>query len=51
MRCTQKGYKEGKVSLVFDGKTEVALCVLTRIKICIDNVKNPFDDCERDPTK
>ncbi len=51
VRCTQKGYKEGKVSLVFDGKTEVALCVLTRIKICIDNVKNPFDDCERDPTK
>ena len=30
---------------------EVALCVLTRIKICFDNVKNPFDDCERDPTK
>ncbi len=51
VRCTQKGYKEGKVSLVFDGRTEVALCVLTRIKICIDNVKNPFDDCERDPTK
>ena len=51
IRCTQKGYKEGKVSIVFDGKTEVVLCVLTRIKICIDNVKNPFDDCERDPTK
>jgi serine/threonine protein kinase len=46
VRCTQKGYKEGKVSVVFDGKTEVALCVLTRIKLCIDNVKNPFDDCE-----
>jgi serine/threonine protein kinase len=46
VRCTQKGYKEGKVTITFDGKTEVALCVLTRIKICIDNVKNPFDDCE-----
>ena len=46
VRCTQKGYKEGKVTVVFDGKTEVALCVLTRIKICIDNVKNPFDNCE-----
>jgi len=46
LRCRQKGYKEGRVELVFDGNTEVALCVLQRIKICIDNVKNPFDDCE-----
>ncbi|MFN0251772.1 MAG: protein kinase domain-containing protein [Kofleriaceae bacterium] len=46
VRCTQKGYREGKVTVTFDGKTEVALCVLTRIKLCIDNVKNPFDDCE-----
>ncbi len=49
VRCTQKGYKEGKVTVAFDGRTEVALCVLTRIKICIDNVKNPFDDCEVAP--
>ena len=49
--CKQAGYKPGKVDLVFDGTKEVELCVLTRIKICIDNVKNPFDDCEVDPNK
>ncbi|MBA3393891.1 MAG: serine/threonine protein kinase [Deltaproteobacteria bacterium] len=49
--CKHAGYKPGTVSLVFDGKTEVALCVLQRIKICIDNIKNPFDDCELDPSK
>ena len=51
IQCRQIGYKPGTVELVFDGKTEVALCVLQRIKICIDNVKNPFDDCELDPSK
>ncbi|MDB4962142.1 MAG: Serine/threonine protein kinase PrkC, regulator of stationary phase [Myxococcales bacterium] len=51
VRCTQKGYKEGRVKITFDGKDEYALCVLTRIKICIDNIKNVFDDCEIDPTK
>ena len=33
------------------GKTEVVLCAMTRIKICINNIKNPFDDCELDPNK
>ena len=47
--CRQKGYKDGKVQVVFDGKAEVVLCVLERIKICIDGVKNPFDDCEPAP--
>jgi serine/threonine protein kinase len=51
IRCHQQGYKDGKVQLVFDGKTEVVLCVLQRIKICINNIKNPFDDCELDPSK
>jgi serine/threonine protein kinase len=51
LRCHQQGYKDGKVQLVFDGKTEVVLCVLQRIKICINNIKNPFDDCEIDPSK
>ena len=51
VRCTQKGYKEGKVEINFNGKDEVVLCVLTRIKICIDNIKNVFDDCEIDPNK
>ena len=51
VQCRAAGYKPGKLWLTFDGKTEVALCVLQRIKICIDNLKNPFDDCEVDPTR
>ncbi|MEJ7597048.1 MAG: hypothetical protein WKG01_03985 [Kofleriaceae bacterium] len=51
LTCKEPGYKPGNVSLVFDGSTEVVLCVLQRIKICIDNIKNPFDDCEVDPSK
>jgi serine/threonine protein kinase len=45
--CSLTGYEPGHVDLVFDGKTEVALCVLKRIKRCIDGLKNPFDDCEQ----
>ena len=45
--CSLTGYEPGKVDLVFDGKSEVALCVLKRIKRCIDGIKNPFDDCEQ----
>ncbi|MEO8701485.1 MAG: protein kinase [Kofleriaceae bacterium] len=51
VQCRLRGYKPGNVSLVFDGKTEYVLCVLERIKICIDNIKNPFDDCVVDPNK
>ena len=46
VRCRMKGYKEGKVQITFDGNTEAVLCVLERIKVCIDGIKNPFDDCE-----
>ncbi len=51
--CRSPGYKPGKVAVVFDGQPEheVVLCVLERIKICIHNIKNPFDDCEVDPSK
>ena len=49
LTCRMTGYKPGTVHLVFDGKTEYAMCVLERIKICINNIKNPFDDCELDP--
>jgi eukaryotic-like serine/threonine-protein kinase len=44
--CTQTGYKPGTVEVVFDGNTEAVLCVLQRIKLCVDNLKNPFDPCE-----
>ena len=49
IECRLRGYKSGHIALVFDGRTEYALCILQRIKICIDNIKNPFDDCELDP--
>ena len=45
IRCTMLGYKEGRVKLIFDGKREVALCELTRVKLCVEGLKNPIDDC------
>ena len=51
VECRLPGYKPGSVDIMFDGKSEVALCVLKRIKICINNIKNPFDDCEVDPSQ
>ncbi|HEY0481784.1 MAG TPA: protein kinase [Kofleriaceae bacterium] len=47
--CRQPGYKPGSVEIAFDGRTEAVLCVLERIKRCIDGLKNPFDDCEPAP--
>jgi serine/threonine protein kinase len=49
VECKMPGYKPGTVHLVFDGTTEYALCELKRNKLCINNIKNPFDDCELDP--
>jgi hypothetical protein len=46
VRCHLKGYKDGTVQIRFDGDAEVVLCAMARIKVCIDGVKNPFDDCE-----
>jgi hypothetical protein len=51
VQCRAPGYKPGTVRVAFDGRIEAVLCVMTRIKICIDNIKNPFDDCEIDPTR
>jgi serine/threonine protein kinase len=48
--CRQPGYKPGAIEIHFDGKTDAVLCVLSRIKICINGIKNPFDDCELDTT-
>ena len=45
VRCQQTGYKPGTVSIVFDGRTDVVLCVLQRIKTCVGTLKNPFDEC------
>ena len=48
--CKQAGYKPGTIEVRFDGNTTAVLCVLLRIKICINGIKNPFDDCEIDPS-
>jgi tRNA A-37 threonylcarbamoyl transferase component Bud32 len=47
--CKQSGYKPGTVEVAFDSTHPTAVCVLTRIKVCINVLKNPFDDCEPDP--
>ena len=49
VRCTMSGYKPGTVDIFWDGNTEEVLCTMTRIKICINGIKNPFDDCEIGP--
>jgi serine/threonine protein kinase len=45
VKCTLPGYDPGYLDLVFDGKTEVAICTMTRTVKCIPGIKNPFDDC------
>jgi len=49
LECRMSGYKSGKVHLEFDGKTEYAMCTLQRVKICVKELKNPFDECQDDP--
>ena len=49
VRCTMSGYKPGTVDILWDGNTEEVMCTMTRIKICINGIKNPFDDCELGP--
>jgi hypothetical protein len=45
VKCTLPGYEAGHIDLVFDGKTEVAICSMTRTAKCVPGIKNPFDDC------
>ena len=45
VKCTLPGYDPGYLDLKFDGKTEVAICSMTRTVKCIPGIKNPFDDC------
>ncbi|HUQ08563.1 MAG TPA: protein kinase [Kofleriaceae bacterium] len=45
VKCTLPGYDPGYLDLVFDGKTEAAICSMTRTVKCIPGIKNPFDDC------
>ena len=45
VECRLSGYAPGRTELIFDGKTDIALCQMKRLKKCIPGVKNPFDDC------
>ncbi len=45
VKCTLPGYDAGYLDLVFDGRTEVAICSMTRTVRCVPGIKNPFDDC------
>jgi hypothetical protein len=45
VNCHMLGYKDGVAHLVFDGNQEFALCTLTRINRCLDDLHNPYDDC------
>ncbi len=49
--CKAAGYQSGAVALVYDGKTEVAMCVLHRDRngVCVPDLKNPFDECGQVP--
>jgi serine/threonine protein kinase len=49
LTCREAGYKPGSVEVTFDGKTDVAYCNLERIKVCIKDIKNPFDACPDGP--
>ncbi len=43
--CRQQGYQPGQVEVVFKGTEEVFLCAMRRVKNCVKDLKNPFDDC------
>jgi serine/threonine protein kinase len=43
--CRQQGYDPGSVEVVFNGVDEVFLCTMKRVKKCVKDLKNPFDDC------
>ena len=43
--CRRQGFTPGSVEVVFNGVDEVFLCTMKRVKKCIKDLKNPFDDC------
>jgi hypothetical protein len=44
LKCTLPGYQPGYVDLVFDGETEVTICMMKRLP-CVPGIKDPFQDC------
>ncbi len=43
--CTKAGYHDGYVDVKFDDNTPVVVCIMKRKKVCVDDLKNPYDDC------
>jgi serine/threonine protein kinase len=50
LECRAPHYK-GKVTVTFDGSRDSIMCTATRLKFCVDGLKNPLEDCEQDPAK
>ena len=48
--CRLRGYKDGTVTVYFDGRKEFALCELERIVRCVDGLHNPIDGVCPEPT-
>jgi hypothetical protein len=44
LKCTLPGYQPGYVDLVFDGNTEVTICMMKRLP-CVPGLKDPFQEC------
>jgi len=48
IKCTLPGHDPGFADVTFDGRAEVVLCRPVRSARCVDDLKNPFDDCPED---
>jgi serine/threonine protein kinase len=48
IECRAPHYK-GHVQVVFDGSRDSVMCTAVRLKMCVDGLKNPYDDCEPKP--
>ena len=47
LSCHLSGFLDGTVNIKFDGKREIYLCKLRKIRVkkCVVDTMNPFDDC------
>ena len=45
IECRAPHYK-GRVQITFDGSRDSVMCTAVRLKLCVDGLKNPYDDCE-----
>jgi serine/threonine protein kinase len=47
LSCHLSGYLDGSITIKFDGKREIYLCKLRKIRVkkCVVDTMNPFDDC------